>query len=91
MSLTFTEIENPKNILYTIADADIQCFENIINKFNQKYNELFDIYSDFRLYGNHIDYLICLTEDSGIKQLDSFNNFLKNIKLTNKIVLIFGN
>lgn len=90
MAVLFVEAEDRENILFKIQDDKIFLFEKIIDDFNSKYNDLFDIYSDFRLYENHIQYLSELSNNYTDTLLVDFNTFLKKMKSSNKIILVLG-
>jgi|GEM_PF-2232053 len=90
MAVNFLDIENRTQILFNISDFEFSNFENIIKIFNNKYDDLFDIYGDFRLYQNHINYLIELLEQQSIKK-DLFYRFLLTAKNNNKTLLVIGN
>lgn len=90
MSVNFLDIDNKNQILFNISDSEFSKFENIIKIFNNKYDNLFDIYGDFRLYQNHINYLIELLEQQNVKE-DLFYRFLLMAKNNNKTLLVIGN
>lgn len=90
MSVNFLDIDNKSQILFNISDSEFSKFENIIKIFNKKYDNLFDIYDDFRLYQNHINYLIELLEQQNVKE-DLFYRFLLMAKNNNKTLLVIGN
>ncbi|KPH14068.1 hypothetical protein [Chryseobacterium sp. ERMR1:04] len=94
MAINFLDIENRNIILFSIADSDNLYYNDLIESFNKKYNNLFDIYNDFRFYKNHINELIELIEIERKKEnfnLEKFYNFLLNIQQNNKTLLIIGN
>lgn len=90
MALLFVDVEDRRNIHFEIQDDEIFLFEKIIDDFNSKYNDLFDIYSDFRLYESHIQYLSELSNNYTDTLLVDFNTFLKKMKSSNKTILVLG-
>lgn len=82
--------ENKQKLL-GIIDEDILYLENnMISTFNTKYNNLFDLYSDFRLYKNHQEYLLELLKPLKNKPKIILQLIeLLNVSTGNDTVLIF--
>lgn len=58
MSLEFFNVIDDKKTLHSIDDPDLAILDDeIFSIFNQRYDNLIDLYSDFRLHGNHLEYL----------------------------------
>ncbi|MPT36239.1 MAG: hypothetical protein E2604_14420 [Flavobacterium sp.] len=90
MGLEFYNVEDTGEILFIINDKNFSSLEkNIISLFNEKYNNLIDLYSDFRLYENHLKYLSELLNNIE-KRTPIEDDFLDNINhcLNNKLVLL---
>ncbi|KIC61738.1 hypothetical protein [Chryseobacterium taiwanense] len=91
MAITFYDLENKKTLLFSISDIEIVKYNNIINLFNLKYNNLFDEYGDFKLHENHIFYLIQSMRENKDFSFDAFFQFLIEVKEQNKELLVIGN
>ena len=84
---------NSKKCVYKISYTSISHYEEIIDKFNKKYNNLFDFNNDFRLYENHIRFIIELIgkEINKNSELLKFQKFLMNFVDRNKTLIVIGN
>jgi len=62
MSVEFKTIDG-KIAVFVLRDNDLDYFESAyFDVFNAKYNNLLDLYGTFRLYDNHLRYLMDLLE-----------------------------
>ena len=67
MGLEFTGINN-QHIRYIIHDKWLYYFETkYFDVFNEKYNNLIDLFGTFRLEINHLQYLQILLENDPVK------------------------
>ncbi len=84
--------EKKGSIVYSISVSDMNYYEEVLEIFNKKYNDLFDIYNDFTLYNNHITYLMEVVGNFSNKseELNKFYDFLVNISNHNKNLFING-
>lgn len=91
MGLEISNIET-KDKVFHISDADMKHFETIFNIFNSKYNDLIDLYGDFRLYANHQDFLKDAIESIHTKEniLVEFINVLNKCLLQDVVLLVKG-
>lgn len=92
MSIHFYNIKDKKNPVFCISDDDISDYVTLFDLFNFKYDDLFDLYGDFCLYKNHIDFLIHEIIKNKLlnKKLSDFLNFLEFAKSTNFNIYVIG-
>lgn len=91
MGLSFFETGSQNiKLIFTLQDEDLDALEEIIKTFNNEYNGLFDRYSDFVLYENHVDRLIRLTQTSGAGICHDFNTFLTEIWRKKVVISAIG-
>lgn len=93
MSLDFTNTYN-KEILFSIQNECLNYFEKAyFDLFNKKYNDLIDLYGDFRLEINHLNYLKTIIEEDHNKPdiTKQFILFLANCINNNTVLKAYGN
>jgi hypothetical protein len=91
MGLEIYNLET-KDKVFHISDADMNHFEAIFDIFNLKYNDLIDLYGDFRLYVNHQEFLKDAIESIHIKEnvLIEFINVLNKCLSQDVVLLVKG-
>ena len=83
-----------KQKMLDITDEDTLYLENnVLETFNNKYNNLFDLYSDFRLYKNHQEHLLLLLNSLKIKPkiILQFEELLNVCVRNNTVLIVIGN
>jgi len=75
MGLEFYNLETGEN-LFIIIDNEISNFDTYFNVFNKKYNDLIDIYGDFRLHKNHLEFLKELISNTVSMELVGFRDMI---------------
>lgn len=88
MGLEFYNVATKEKV-YKIDTGDLVHFENTFELFNDKYDNLIDIYGDFRLYSNHLEFLTYLLRKNKTSLIDSKEELLRVIShcLENHITL----
>lgn len=91
MGLEFYTIET-KEQLFQINDSEMKCFEEVFDTFNAKYNDLIDLYGDFKLYSNHLEFLKNAIEASQSKEnvLLDFSTVINKCLLQNVTLIVKG-
>lgn len=91
MAISFFYFEDKLTLIFRISDLEFREYESIIISFNQKYNNLFDEYGDFKLHMNHICFILEFMERGNKFMNDKFYDFLLEAKQKNKELFIVGN
>jgi hypothetical protein len=91
MAIQFYDINNKDRIIFEIIENNYNLFFKIIEKFNERYNYLFDLYGDFRLHTNHIDFLIDeIKKEKSTKIFGEFLTFLEMANLNKINIYVVG-
>jgi len=88
MGLEFYNIETGEN-LFIIMDNEISNFDSYFNVFNEKYNDFIDIYGDFRLHKNHLEFLKGLI--SNAVMMVKFGNMIDMCIQEDITIIVKGN
>lgn len=91
MGLEFYNTDTKEQV-FQINDSEMKYFEATFDAFNAKYNDLIDLYGDFRLYSNHLEFLKVMIESAHVKEtiLLDFSFMIKKCLLEDVTLIVKG-